>query len=69
MDNLLLLFYMGITNINTAFHVLQPFIILFLKVFNVDVYKLHNKDKINNIRYILKDSLCMYYTDVILSTL
>lgn len=63
MDNILLLLCMTITNINTTFNVLKPFLLFCLKWFDIHLYTIHNKDKINHIRHLTKDSLCMSYSD------
>ena len=63
MDNIFLLICMSLSNINSTFLLFKPFILFFLKLFDYHLYTIHNKDKINNIRHLLKDSLCMSYSD------
>ena len=63
MNDILLLFCMSITNIQYTLILLRPFLLFFLKLFNIHYYKITNKDKINNIRHLVKDSLCTSYSD------
>lgn len=63
MDNILLFLCITINNIQTTFNILQPFLLMFLKIFDVHLYTIQNKDKINHIRNIVKYSMCMRYND------
>jgi len=63
MDNVFLFIFMSLSNINSTLLVLKPFILFFLKLFDIHLYTIHNKDKINHIRNLVKHSLCMSYSD------
>jgi len=63
MDNWILLCCMSISNLQYSFIILKPFLLFLLKLFDIHMYTITNKDKINNIRNLVKDSLCMSYSD------
>jgi len=63
MNNLFILCCMSITSVKTAVNMFKPFILLFLKLFDIHLYVITNKDKVNKIRNIMKDSFCMSYSD------
>ena len=63
MENILLLLCISITNIQSTFQILKPFLLLTLKCFSVNMYHITNKDKINYLRHKLKECICSSYTD------
>ena len=63
MNDYILFLCMTMANVQSTLEILSPIIILLLKFFNINMYNVLKKDKINMIKNKLKDYTCTGYSD------
>lgn len=57
------LLYMAIVNMNHYFSIIKPFLLLFLKLFNIHMYRINNKEKIILINSDIGKCICSDYSN------